>query len=52
MIMKQDGVMVECLPDGAVCEADEAKRSPLDIDLCPAGYDECSGDCYYYSEYY
>lgn len=50
MEMKQDGVRVYCLPDGAICKAGEEKRSPLDIGECPIGYEECSGDCFYYSE--
>lgn len=50
MIMLQDGVRVDCLPDGAKCEADEEKRSPLDVDECPMGYGECSGNCLYYAE--
>ncbi len=50
MEMMQDGVEVFCLPDSANCRADEEKRSPLDIDECPMGYDECTGDCFYYSE--
>lgn len=51
MTVKQNGIEVHCLPDGAACEADESKRNPQDIDICPMGHDECSGDCYYYSEY-
>lgn len=50
MEMKHDGVEIYCLPDSANCNADEEKRSPLDIDACPMGYDECTGDCMYYSE--
>ena len=34
MEMYQDGVPIYALPDGAICKADERKRSPLDIDVC------------------
>lgn len=47
MEMKHDGV---CLPDTAKCKADEGGRSPLDIQICPMGYSECNGDCFYYTE--
>lgn len=50
MEMKQDKVRVYVLPDGAYCDADERKRSPLDVEKCPMGYEECDGDCFYYSE--
>lgn len=50
MNMMDDGVMVCCLPDNAYCGADDEKRSPLDLDECPMGEGECSGDCYYYRE--
>lgn len=50
MIMMQDGVEVYCLPDGASCEVDEERRSPLYIDECPMGYEECNGNCPYYTE--
>lgn len=50
--MTQDGVTVYCLPDGAHCKADKEKRSPLDIEECPLGHEECDGDCYYYAEQY
>lgn len=50
MDMRQDGVGVYCLPDTAHCRADKERRSPIDIDECPMGYDECTGDCYYYAE--
>lgn len=50
MEMKQDGVRIYYLPDRAICKADEEKRSPLDIRECPKGYEECTGDCFYYSE--
>lgn len=50
MDMMQDGVEVFCLPDSAKCCADEEERSPLDIDECPMGYVECTGDCGYYAE--
>lgn len=50
MKMYQDGVEVYCLPDGAVCKADEEKRSPLDIEKCPYGYEFCTGDCLEYDD--
>lgn len=50
MEMKQDGVDIHCLPDDANCSADEEKRNPLEIEECPMGYGECTGDCFYYSE--
>lgn len=52
MEMYQDGVRVFCLPDGAMCKSDEEKRSPLDIDVCPFGYEICTGDCEQYTEVY
>lgn len=48
--MYQNGVRVYVLPEGAVCKADEERRSPLDIDVCPYGHEECTGDCFYYEE--
>lgn len=50
MKMMQCGVEVDILPNGAKCKADEEKRSPLDIEVCPCGYDICTGDCWYYTE--
>lgn len=50
MNMKHDGVDIHCLPDGVKCCADDEKKSPLDIDICPMGYKECNGDCIYYTE--
>lgn len=50
MVMMQDSVKVGCLPDGACCEADEEKRSPLDIDDCPKEHEVCDGNCMYYGE--
>lgn len=52
MIVMQDGVMVNCLPDGACCTADKERRSPLELDCCPVGFEECNGDCAYYTELY
>ncbi|MGN0512721.1 MAG: hypothetical protein ACI4GD_00485 [Lachnospiraceae bacterium] len=49
-MMKQDGVRVDCLPEESCCMADEEKRSPLDLDECPEGYEECTGDCIHYTE--
>ena len=49
MEVYQDGVRVNVLPDCAVCKADERRRSPMDIDVCPCGYEICT-DCYYYGE--
>ena len=48
--MIQDGVDVYCLPDTARCEADEEKKSPLELEECPIGCDMCTGDCEYYAE--
>lgn len=50
MEMYQDGVPVYVLPDGAMCRSDEYKRSPLDIDICPFGYEICVEGCYEYEE--
>lgn len=50
MEMYQDGVRVFILPDGAYCDADEAERSPLEIEECPLGYNTCSGHCCFYEE--
>ena len=47
MQMKHDAI---CLPDGAVCKADEERRNPLDIEECPYGHEICDGDCYFYDE--
>ncbi|MGF7011967.1 hypothetical protein M2146_002521 [Lachnospiraceae bacterium PF1-22] len=48
MEMRQDGVTVYCLPDGAVCS--RCGENPIEIDECPEGNEYCSGDCYYYQE--
>lgn len=48
--MMQDGVEIYCLPDGACCEADEKKRNPLDVEACPIGLEECTGNCMHYTE--
>lgn len=50
MRVESNGVGVYCLPDNACCKADDEKRSPLELDLCPLGYDVCDGDCDQYSE--
>ena len=50
MEMTQDGVRIMILPDGAKCEADEEKRSPLELQKCPLVNEECQGNCYWYSE--
>lgn len=50
MKVMQDGVECYVLPDGACCEVDEEKRSPLDIDECHCGHEVCDGDCIYYTE--
>ena len=49
MKVYQDGVRVNVLPECAVCKADEHRRSPMDIDVCPCGYEICT-DCYYYGK--
>ena len=48
--MYQDGVPVYVIPDCAICRADERKRNPLDIEVCPCWYEVCTGDCYQYDE--
>lgn len=48
--MRYNGITVCVLPENAHCKADTSCRSPLDLDECPLEYEECSGDCYYYSE--
>ena len=50
LTMIQDCVSVECLPDGAYCEADEKKRSPLELEECPLGNEVCTGNCVNYEE--
>ena len=50
MEMYQDGVAVYVLPEGAMCRADECKRHPLDMEVCPFGYEICTGDCGQYEE--
>lgn len=51
MEMYQDGVEVLVLPDSAKCIfLDEDKRNPLDIEVCTMGYEECTGECEYYTE--
>lgn len=50
MEIYQDRVLVYVLPEGAMCKADEYKRSPFDIDICPFGYEICTGDCDQYEE--
>lgn len=50
MDIKHDGVEILCLPDGARCCADEEGKNPLNIDICPMGYEDCGGDCNYYTE--
>lgn len=50
MNMMQDGVDVYCLPEGACCNADKERRSPLDLEECPQMEEVCTGDCPYYSE--
>lgn len=50
MEMHYEGVPIYVLPDCAVCKADKYKRSPLDIDVCPYGYEICACDCDQYCE--
>lgn len=50
MEIYQNAIRIYCLPDGAHCNADEEKRSPLDLDFCPIGYDVCDPDCRFYTE--
>lgn len=46
----QEGVEIYCLPDGAHCELYEMRKSPLDLEECLLGSEECTGDCMYYAE--
>lgn len=46
----RDGVEVGIMPETAKCCADDEKRSPLDINVCPVGEQVCTGDCIYYAE--
>lgn len=50
MKMLSNGVEVYILPDEAMCMADEEHHSPLDLNFCPIGNEECDGDCEYYTE--
>ena len=50
MEMYNDGVKVYVFPDCAMCKADILKRNPLDIEVCPWGYETCVENCYYYEE--
>lgn len=36
--------------EGEVCEADDARRSPIDLEYCPVGYDRCDSNCCFYEE--
>ena len=50
MEMYHCGERVYVLPENAVCKADEYKRSPLDIEICPLGHEICTGNCDQYDE--
>ena len=50
MEIYHDGVPVYVLPEVAVCRADAEKRNPLDMDVCPMGYDSCVDVCEEYDE--
>lgn len=50
MKMLSNGVEVYVLPGKAMCMADEEHHSPLDLNFCPIGNEECDGDCEYYTE--
>ena len=50
MEIYNDGVPVYELPEYAVCTADEKKRNPLCMDVCPMGYEECFDWCENYRE--
>lgn len=52
MEMYYEGVRIYVIPEGALCKADEQKRSPEDIDICPLGYEICTGECEKYDEEY
>jgi len=48
MVLIQDGVQVFC--SIGYCGADNEKRNPNDIEVCPLGCETCDGDCFYYNE--
>lgn len=48
MEIYRDGV--ECFVILGFCEADDKRKSIFELEQCPLGKDECSGDCEYYSE--
>lgn len=50
MEIYHDGVPVYELPEYAVCKADEKKRNPLFMDICPLGYEDCVDGCEEYDE--
>lgn len=50
MEIYHDGVPVYELPEYAVCKADEKKRNPLYMDVCPMGYEDCVDGCENYRE--
>lgn len=50
MEIYHDGIPVYELPESAVCTADEKKRNPLLMDVCPMGYEECVDGCENYRE--
>lgn len=50
MEIYHDGVPVYELPEYAVCKADEKKRNPLYMDVCPMGYEDCVDGCEEYDE--
>ena len=50
MEIYHDGVPVYELPEYAVCKADEKKRNPLYMDVCPKGYEDCVDGCEEYDE--
>lgn len=50
LTVKSNGIDVYILPDGSKCTADTKCRSPLELEKCPIGKNECDGDCFYYKE--
>ena len=50
MEIYHDGVPVYVLTESAVCTADEKKRNPLFMDICPLGYEDCVDECEKYRE--
>ena len=50
MEIYRDGIEILIVPESAKCIADEEQRNPQDIEICPLGCSNCSGDCECYTE--